>query len=104
MVRKRLTDRMIFGVIGLLVMISLVSCRSGDSTTSQSEAATDITKDSGGRATVELLKEPLAVADFTLTALDSASFTSNHVVLVPEPATMAFLGLGLALLARARRA
>jgi hypothetical protein len=42
--------------------------------------------------------------DFNLTALDSASFTSNHVVqVVPEPATAAFLGLGLALLARVRR-
>jgi len=86
MVRKRLTDRMIFGVIGLLVMISLVSCRSGDSTTSQSEAATDITKDSGGPVTVELLKEPQAVADFTLVALDGRRLSSadwkGKVVLV----------------------
>jgi hypothetical protein len=43
--------------------------------------------------------------DFTLTSLDSASFTSNHVVLpIPEPATVGFLGLGLALMARKRRA
>ncbi len=42
--------------------------------------------------------------DFNLTAFDSASFTSNHVVLpIPEPHTVGLVGLGLALLARRRR-
>lgn len=41
--------------------------------------------------------------DFNLTGLDSASFTSNHVVAVPEPQTLALVGLGLALLAGRRR-
>jgi PEP-CTERM motif len=41
--------------------------------------------------------------DFSLTAFDSASITSNHVVLpVPEPGTGALLGIGLACLARRR--
>ncbi len=41
--------------------------------------------------------------DFNLTALDSASFTSVHVVNVPEPQTGALMALGLALLAKRRR-
>jgi hypothetical protein len=42
--------------------------------------------------------------DFTLTPLDSASFTSNHVVeAVPEPQTGALLAIGLVMLARGRR-
>ena len=41
--------------------------------------------------------------DFTLTGNDSASFTSNHVVVTPEPQTGALLGLGLAFLAIGRR-
>jgi len=42
--------------------------------------------------------------DFTLTGLDSASFTSNHVVTaVPEPQTGALVGIGLAVLALVRR-
>lgn len=42
--------------------------------------------------------------DFTLTPFDSASFTSNHVVVpVPEPHTAGLLLIGLALLARQRR-
>jgi hypothetical protein len=43
------------------------------------------------------------VLDFTLTGFDSASFTSNHVVQVPEPGTGALVGIGLALLAIGRR-
>ena len=43
------------------------------------------------------------VLDFTLTGNDSASFTSNHVVVTPEPQTGALLGLGLAFLAIRRR-
>jgi hypothetical protein len=42
--------------------------------------------------------------DFNLTAFDSASFTSNHVVQpIPEPQTGALMALGLALLAKRRR-
>jgi hypothetical protein len=42
--------------------------------------------------------------DFNLTGLDSASFTSNHVVQpVPEPQTGALVAMGLALLALRRR-
>jgi len=42
--------------------------------------------------------------DFTLTPFDSASFTSNHVVIpVPEPHTAGLLLLGLALIANRRR-
>lgn len=42
--------------------------------------------------------------DFTLTPFDSASFTSNHVVIpVPEPQTAGLLLIGLALLAQRRR-
>jgi hypothetical protein len=42
--------------------------------------------------------------DFTLTAFDSASFTSNHVVIpVPEPHTAGLLLIGLALLGKRRR-
>jgi hypothetical protein len=42
--------------------------------------------------------------DFTLTAFDRASFTSNHVVEpIPEPTTGALVALGLALLAMRRR-
>jgi hypothetical protein len=41
--------------------------------------------------------------DFTLTGNDRASFTSNHIVNVPEPHTGALLALGLALFARRRR-
>ena len=44
------------------------------------------------------------VLDFTLTGNDSASFTSNHVVVpVPEPQTGALFAMGLALLALRRR-
>jgi PEP-CTERM motif-containing protein len=42
--------------------------------------------------------------DFNLTGFDSASFTSNHVVVpIPEPQTGALLGIGLAFLAVRRR-
>ena len=41
--------------------------------------------------------------DFTLTPGDSASFTSNFVVVVPEPNTALLMGLGLALMALRRR-
>jgi hypothetical protein len=42
--------------------------------------------------------------DFTLTAFDQASFTSNHVVEpIPEPTTGALVVLGLAVLAMRRR-
>ena len=42
--------------------------------------------------------------DFTLTAFDRASFTSNHVVNpVPEPAAGALVAFGLAMLAMRRR-
>jgi hypothetical protein len=41
--------------------------------------------------------------DFTLTGFDSASFTSNHVVVVPEPHTAGLLVLGLLLIAKRRR-
>ena len=41
--------------------------------------------------------------DFLLTAFDAVSFTSNHVVVAPEPGTAALLGLGLALLAMRRQ-
>jgi hypothetical protein len=41
--------------------------------------------------------------DFILTPGDSASFTSNFVVVVPEPATAALFGMGLAGLAIAGR-
>jgi thiol-disulfide isomerase/thioredoxin len=76
MVRNRITGLVVFGVVGLLVMTLSVTCRTGDSTTSKPEAAADITKDAGGPATVELLKEPQAVADFTLTALDGRRLSS----------------------------
>lgn len=43
--------------------------------------------------------------DFLLTGFDSASITSNHVVVpVPEPQTALLMGLGLAFLASRRRA
>ena len=41
--------------------------------------------------------------DFNLTAFDSASFTSNHVVIAPEPQTAALVAIGLALIAMRRR-
>jgi len=41
--------------------------------------------------------------DFILTPGDSASFTSNFVVVVPEPATGALVALGLVVLAAHRR-
>ena len=41
--------------------------------------------------------------DFTLTPGDSASFTSNFVVVVPEPSTALLMGLGLGLMALRRR-
>jgi hypothetical protein len=41
--------------------------------------------------------------DFVLTPQDSASFTSNFVVVVPEPATGALLALGLVALGLLRR-
>jgi hypothetical protein len=41
--------------------------------------------------------------DFNLTGFDNVSFTSNHVVVAPEPGTAALFGLGLAFLAIRRR-
>jgi len=41
--------------------------------------------------------------DFLLTPFDSASITSNFVVVVPEPGTAALLALGLVLVAAKRR-
>jgi hypothetical protein len=41
--------------------------------------------------------------DFTLTAGDSASFTSNHIVVAPEPAPATMMLLGLLVLALRRR-
>jgi len=76
MVRKRITGFVVFGALGLIVMTLLVACGTGNKTTSNADPTADIAQDTGGPATVELLKEPQAVADFTLTALDGRRLSS----------------------------
>ena len=74
--RNRITGLVVLGVVGLIVLALTVTRRSSVDGTPKTEAAADIAENAGGPITVELLKQPQAVADFTLTALDGRRLSS----------------------------
>jgi thiol-disulfide isomerase/thioredoxin len=76
MTRNRMIDLLALGVLA----IGISACRPSApaaTTAESSSARVDVTKDTGDRVTVELLKEPTTVAPFTLTDLDGKTLSSE---------------------------
>ncbi len=74
--RNRITTLIILGVVAIGVLALVFIVRPGTGETDGPSTAADVSRDTGKSVTIELLKEPISLPEFSITDLDGKA----HVV------------------------